>query len=171
MSLQIGRDVFVRVHYDLRDGRGNILETTDEPAEFVWGYNTLLPSLELAIEGMVSGDVVNVSLEPEDAYGTRDEDGVFAVAREEFPENVPLEIDNEYTAESDDGSSITMRVIELHDDHVLVDTNHPLAGETLNFNVQVLDVRAATEDEILAARAEASEVGEQYADVTDAMPS
>jgi FKBP-type peptidyl-prolyl cis-trans isomerase SlyD len=171
MSLVIGPDTFVKIQYDLRDGRGNLLESTESPAEFVWGYETLLPALEQSLEGLAKGDVINLSLEPEDAYGTRDEDGVFAVAKDEFPTDNPLEVGNEYTAEGDDGTVVTMRVVELHDEHVLVDTNHPLAGETLNFQVRVLDVRAATDDEILAARAESSEVGEQFADATEGLPS
>jgi FKBP-type peptidyl-prolyl cis-trans isomerase SlyD len=171
MSLVIGPDTFVKIHYDLRDGRGNLLESTENPAEFVWGYETLLPALEQALEGLAKGDVINLSLEPEDGYGTRDEDGVFAVAKDEFPTDNPLEVGNEYTAEGEDGTVVTMRVVEIHDEHVVVDTNHPLAGETLNFQVRVLDVRRATDDEILAARAESSEVGEQFADATEGLPS
>lgn len=171
MSIAVGPDTFVTIHYDLRDGRGNLLESTEDPAEFVWGYDTLLPALEAALEGMTAGEVVNLTLEPEDAYGTRDEEGIFAVSRDEFPTDAPLEVGNEYTAEGEDGTVLTMRVVEVHDDHVMVDTNHPLAGERLNFHVRVLDVRPASEDEILAARAEASEVGEHFAGVTEGMPS
>jgi FKBP-type peptidyl-prolyl cis-trans isomerase SlyD len=171
MSIAVAPDTFVTIHYDLRDGRGNLLESTEDPAEFVWGYDTLLPALEHSLEGLTRGEVVNISLDPEDAYGTRDEDGVFAVAKDEFPTDNPLEVGNEYTAEGDDGTVVTMRVTEIHDEHVLVDTNHPLAGETLNFHVRVLDVRKATDDEILAARAESSEVGEQFADTTENLPS
>jgi|LNFM01.1.fsa_nt_gb FKBP-type peptidyl-prolyl cis-trans isomerase SlyD len=171
MSIAVGPDTFVTIQYDLRDGRGNLLESTEDPAEFVWGYDTLLPALESALEGMTRGEVVNLSLEPEDAYGTRDEEGVFAVAKDEFPTDAPLEEGNEYSAEGEDGTVLTMRVVEIHDEHVMVDTNHPLAGERLNFQVRVLDVRRATDDEILAARAESSEVGEQFAGATEGLPS
>lgn len=171
MSLAVGPDMFVTIHYDLRDGRGNLLVTTSDPEEFVWGYNTLLPALEQSLEGMTRGEVINLTLEPEEAYGTRDEDGVFAVSKDEFPSEAPLEEGNEYTAEGEDGTVLTMRVTEIHDDHVMVDTNHPLAGERLNFHVRVLDVRKATEDEILAARAESSSVGEHFAGVTEGLPS
>jgi FKBP-type peptidyl-prolyl cis-trans isomerase SlyD len=171
MSLAVGPDTFVTIHYDLRDGRGNLLQTTEEPAQFVWGYGTLLPALEQALEGATPGTVLNLTLEPEEAYGTRDEDGVFAVAKDEFPAETPLEEGNEYTAEGEDGTVLTIRVIEIHDDHVMVDTNHPLAGERLNFHVRVLAVRKATEDEILAARAESSSVGEHFAGVTESLPA
>jgi FKBP-type peptidyl-prolyl cis-trans isomerase SlyD len=66
-------------------------------------------------------------------------------------------IGQEFSAEGDDGTTITMRVIEVHDDHVTVDANHPLAGETLNFQVRVVSVRAATEQEVLTARADLAE--------------
>lgn len=171
MSLAVGPDMFVSIHYDLRDGRGNLLDSTEDPAEFVWGYDTLLPALEQSLEGMHKGEVINLSLEPEDAYGTRDEDGVFAVSKDEFPEDAPLELGNEYSADGEDGTVLVMRVIEVHDDHVMVDTNHPLAGERLNFHVRVLDVRKATDDEVLAARAESSSVGEQFAGITEGLPS
>lgn len=167
-DVSIGRNTFVSIHYDLRDGRGNLLERTEDPAEFVWGYDTLLPALESALEGMQKGEVLNVTLSPEEAYGTRDEDGVFTVPNEEFPSDNPLEEGNEYTAEGEDGTILTMRVVEIHDDHVMVDTNHPLAGETLNFHLRVVGVREATDDEVLAARAEASEVGELF---SEALPS
>lgn len=155
MNDAIGPGQWVSLHYTLRDGRGNVLESTEEPLEFVYGYGGLEPpAFEAALEGLREGDVVNITLAPEDAYGTRDETNVFEVAREEFPEDTPVEVGSEFVAEGEDGIALTMRVIEVHDDYVVVDANHPLAGETLNFQVRVLKVRPATEDEILAAKAE-----------------
>jgi FKBP-type peptidyl-prolyl cis-trans isomerase SlyD len=157
MGVPIGPGMWAQIHYELRDGRGNLLEVTDEPVEFVYGYSGLVPGLEAALEGLEAGDAVNVSIPPEDAYGTRDETNVFQVDREEFPEDAQLEVGSEFVAEGEDGTTLTMRVVEVHDDHVVVDANHPLAGETLNFQVRVLEVRPATEDEVLAAQAEVSE--------------
>lgn len=156
MDLAIGPGTWVRLRYSLFDGRGNLLETTDEPVEFVYGYGDLVPGLEAALEGAQSGESLNVTVAPEDGYGTRDDTNVFAVEREEFPKDTDLEVGSEFVAEGDDGTSMTMRVTEVHDDHVLVDANHPLAGETLNFQVHVLNVRSASDDELLAAKVEAS---------------
>jgi FKBP-type peptidyl-prolyl cis-trans isomerase SlyD len=160
MPTVVGPDTWVRIEYELRDGRGNVLESTEEPVEFVYGYSDLLPALEAALEGASKGDAVNVSIPPEDAYGTRDESNVFRVDRTEFPDDAELEVDDEFVAEGEDGTRLTMRIEEVQEDYVVVDANHPLAGETLNFQVRVVDVRAATEDEILAARAEATDGGE-----------
>jgi FKBP-type peptidyl-prolyl cis-trans isomerase SlyD len=156
MSDVVGPGQWVQLHYELRDGRGNKLEVTEEPVEFVYGYSGLVPGLESALEGLKQGDAVHITIPPEDAYGTRDESNVFQVDRDEFPEDAALAVGSEFVAEGDDGTQLTMRVTEVHDDYVVVDANHPLAGETLNFQVRVLRVRPATEDEILAARAEAS---------------
>jgi FKBP-type peptidyl-prolyl cis-trans isomerase SlyD len=156
MNDVIGPGQWVRIQYQLRDGRGNELETTEEPVEFVFGYSKLVPGLEASLQGLHQGEAVNITIPPEDAYGTRDEANVFHVDREEFPDDTQIEAGSEFVAEGEDGTSLTMRVMEVHDDYVVVDANHPLAGETLNFQVRVLTVRAATDDEVLAAKAEAS---------------
>ncbi len=159
MSAAIGPGMFVRIHYTLRDSRGNLLESTegDEPHGFVWGMGAVVPGLEMALEGARKGDVVNATVAPEDAYGLRDDTDVFEVDRDEFPNPEGVVVGQEFTAEGDDGTTLAMRVVEVHDDHVKVDANHPLAGETLNFQVRVLDVHEATPDEVLAARAELAE--------------
>jgi FKBP-type peptidyl-prolyl cis-trans isomerase SlyD len=156
MAPSIGPGTHVTMHYTLRDGRGNLLESTehDDPHAFVWGYSTLVPGLESALEGSIAGEVIHVTVAPEDAYGLRDPTDIFAVDREEFPKTPTIEKGQEFSAEGDDGTTITMRVVEVHDDHVVVDANHPLAGETLNFQVRVLSVREASDDEVLNARAE-----------------
>lgn len=159
MSAAIGPGMFVEVHYTLRDGRGNFLESTEgeKPYGFVYGFGTLLPSLEQALEGAQKGEVLNVTVDPEDGYGTRDSTDVFEVDRDEFPDTESIAPGAEFTAEGDDGTTLTMRVLQVHDDHVVVDANHPLAGETLNFQVRVVSVRAATEQEVLTARTDLAE--------------
>ena len=153
----IGPGNWVQIEYELRDGRGNQLEKTEEPVEFVYGSSDLLPAFEQALEGLAQGDAVNISIPPEDAYGTRDESNVFKVDRTEFPDDAELSIGDEFVAEGEDGTRLNMRIDEVHDEYVVVDGNHPLAGETLNFQVHVLTVRPATEDELLAAKIEASD--------------
>ncbi len=158
MGMAVGPGTWVALRYKLFDGRGNLLEATEEPVEFVFGFGTVVPGLEAALEGAANGDSLNVTLAPEDAYGTRDETSVFAVERSEFPADAGIEIGTEFVAEGEDGTSMSMRVTEVHDEFVVVDGNHPLAGETLNFQVLVLGVRKATDDEVLAAQAEESGV-------------
>src|SRR4051812_13716444 len=126
MSDVIGPGQWVQIRYELRDGRGNELEATEEPVEFVYGYSGLVPGLEAAIEGLRQGDAVNITIPPEDAYGTRDETNVFHVDRDEFPDDAMIEVGNEFVAEGDDGTALTMRITEVQDDYVVVDANHPL---------------------------------------------
>jgi FKBP-type peptidyl-prolyl cis-trans isomerase SlyD len=150
----IRKDAWVVLDYVLYDEDGDVLEATDDeegrPLGFVWGYGFLVPGLERALEGMKAGDTKEVVIPPEEGYGARDEALEHWVDRADFPEE--LEVDDEFAAESEDGEEITLRVVEIEGDAVLVDANHPLAGETLRFEVMVRAVRPATPDEIAAAR-------------------
>jgi FKBP-type peptidyl-prolyl cis-trans isomerase SlyD len=157
-AIQAGK--FVEFEYTLRDGRGNFIEATEGVQGVVWGRSGLIRGLEQALEGASEGDVLNVMVPPEDAYGTRDPDSIFEVPKEEFPDPESLKPGAEFVAEGSDGTSLTMHVVEVHDDHVVVDGNHPLAGETLNFQIHVRAVRAATADELLAAEAERSPIAD-----------
>ncbi len=162
MAHEVGPGMAVSIQYKLRDGRANLLEDTegpdgDGPVRFIWGMSMVLPGLEKGLEGARPGDVINLVVEPEDAYGTRDESDVFDVDRTEFPDPEAIEVGGEYTAEGDDGTTLTMQILEVHDDHVKVDANHPLAGLTLNYQVRVLDVHPATEEENVMAQAELAE--------------
>lgn len=150
------------MHYTLRDGRGNLVESTEGadgegPIEWVVGQSMVVPGLEAALEGSTAGDVVNVTVDPEDGYGLRDESDLFEVDKSEFPDSEAIEPGGEFVAEGEDGTSLAMRVVEVREDSVLVDANHPLAGLTLNYEVRVLEVRPATPDELLAAAADFSD--------------
>jgi FKBP-type peptidyl-prolyl cis-trans isomerase SlyD len=151
----IRRDAWVVLDYVLYDEDGDVLEATDDeegrPLGFVWGYGFMVPGLERALEGMKAGDTKELVIPPEEAYGARDEALEHWVDRADFPEGI--EVDDEFGAESEDGEEITLRVVEIAEDAVLVDANHPLAGETLRFEVMVRSVRPATAEEIGAARA------------------
>ncbi|MGZ3418837.1 MAG: FKBP-type peptidyl-prolyl cis-trans isomerase [Polyangiales bacterium] len=151
----IRKDAWVVLDYVLYDEDGDVLEATDDeegrPLGFVWGYGFMVPGLERALEGMSAGETKELVIPPEEGYGARDEALEHWVDRADFPEG--LEIDDEFAAESDAGEEITLRVVEIEDDAVLVDANHPLAGETLRFEVMVRSVRPATAAELASARA------------------
>lgn len=159
MGGTIGPGQFVEIHYVLRDARGNLLEDTrtEGPRGFVYGMGAVVPGLEAALDGASRGDVLNVTVGPEEGYGTRDPTDVFEVDRSEFPNPDAVTVGTEFVAEGSDGTEITMRVVEVHPNHVVVDANHPLAGETLNFQVRVVSVRPATAAEMLEARTELAE--------------
>lgn len=154
LRMRIVKDAYVVLDYVLYDEDGDVIEATDDeggrPIGFVQGYGTLVPGLERGIVGMAAGETKEVLVTPEEGYGQRDEALEHWVDRSDFPEGV--EADDEFEAENEDGEQMTLRVVEIADDAILVDANHPLAGETLRFEVMVRAVRPATAEELADAR-------------------
>lgn len=170
MSMRIAKDCWVVLDYVLYDDEGEVIETTEptdpegaedasaaaetptggKPLGFVFGYGALVPGLERGLVGMAAGETRVLEVAPEDAYGPRDEGLEQWFDRDEFPPDVAAE--DELAASDDQGRDLTLRVIEVTDDAVLVDANHPLAGEALTFDVVVRAVRAATAQELALAR-------------------
>lgn len=160
LSTQVGPDTVVTLAYTLFGEDGEVIEKTGEGEpglEYVHGYGQIVPGLERAVEGMSVGQERSVVVPPEEGYGDYDDEGVFEVAREDFPNPERVEVDDEFVAEGPDGDSLALRVVEIRPEGFLVDANHPLAGETLRFQVRVLSVRPATDDEIAKAEAEIEE--------------
>jgi FKBP-type peptidyl-prolyl cis-trans isomerase SlyD len=151
--MQVGPDTFVTLSYTLYGEDGEVLDRTedDEPLSYLHGYGQIVPGLERGVEGMTKGDLRSVDVPAAEAYGEYDAEGVFEVERSDFPRPGEVAVGDEFVAESDDGQGISLTVLEVHDDACVVDTNHPLAGENLRFEVTVLDVRPATDGEILKA--------------------
>lgn len=148
-ELHIGPGAWVELHYTIKNARGQVVDSTqgDSPVAFVWGTGAVVPGVEAALEGAAAGDVITVTVPPEDGYGERSERDLFAVDPSEFPDPSAVKVGDEFNAEGDDGAELTMRVVEVYEDHVMVDANHPLAGQTLEWVVRVLKVRPATEAE------------------------
>jgi FKBP-type peptidyl-prolyl cis-trans isomerase SlyD len=159
----------VTLAYTLYDEDDDVVESSEpgDPLTYVHGYGQLVPGLERALEGLSKGAVQDVVVEAEDAYGDHDPEGVFEVDRSEFPDPAAIKIDDEFVAEGDGGHQLTMRVIEVLDEGVIVDTNHPLAGQKLRFHVEVGDVRPATAEEIEVAEKELAEAMDAHDDDHD----
>src|SRR5690606_25207587 len=100
------------------------------------------------------GATRSVLVPPEDGYGEYDDEGLFEVPRNEHPELGDVQVDDELVAEGPHGEEISMRVVGVSDETLTLDANHPLAGATLRFDVEILDVRPATEEEIAEAEEE-----------------
>jgi FKBP-type peptidyl-prolyl cis-trans isomerase SlyD len=156
----------VVLDYTLRDAEDDILDASDgeggEPIVYVHGYGMLVPGLERALAGLAVGEQKDVVVEPEEGFGERDEELVLEIDRSEMPRPDAVEVGDELVAESPDGEEAVMRVIEVTDDAVVLDGNHPLAGETLRYSVVVRDVRPATEEEIEEAAAGFEEAEEAW---------
>ena len=140
--MQAKQDNVVSIHYVLRDTEGEIIDQSQEgqPLAYLHGHGNIVPGLEKAIEGHGEGDEVKATVEPEEGYGPYREELVQKVNREAFQGVDELAPGMSFRAESDAGPMIV--TIKS------VDGNHVLAGQTLNFTVNIADVRQATETEI-----------------------
>jgi FKBP-type peptidyl-prolyl cis-trans isomerase SlyD len=147
MKIQKGR--VVRMHYTLKDENGTTIESSGprEPLTYLHGFGHLIPGLERQLDGREAGLRTSVTVEPKDAYGEKDPQAVIRASRGDFPEGLTLEPGVEVQAETPDGP-LSFTVIAIEGDDAVLDANHPLAGKTLTFDVEVLDVRDATADEI-----------------------
>jgi FKBP-type peptidyl-prolyl cis-trans isomerase SlyD len=140
--MKIGPDTVVSISYNLYDEEGKLLEATtpEDPFIFAFGREMIVPGLERALEGMEPGQSIDVTVAPEDAYGPREPGLVQQIPRAQFPDDVDLEVGMQYRAVTDAGNLIIFAVVGLDDQNVEIDLNHPLAGETLRFEVQVVEV-------------------------------
>ncbi len=153
----------VLLDYVLSGDDGRVIDQSDapgnEPIAYVHGYGMIVPGLEAALAGMRAGDEKKVVLSPEEGFGERDEELVLEVDREELPRPKEVMPGDELVAESPDGEEVALRVVEVREDCVVVDANHPLAGLTLHYVVKVREIRAATDDEVAAAAEAFEEAG------------
>ncbi len=149
--MQIAKNTIVTITYQLSNQTGEVLENTDDGKEGVsylhGGYDGIFPTAEEALEGKSVGDKIDVTMEPEYAFGEYEADLVRVEPRHLFPAEIEVGMQFEGAAEGTD-EFMLYTVTELTEDTVVVDGNHPLAGQTLEFRCTVLEVRAATADEI-----------------------
>jgi FKBP-type peptidyl-prolyl cis-trans isomerase SlyD len=161
--VKIAKDRVVCMDYTIRLSSGQTVETSvgGEPLTYLHGRRQIVPGVEHAVEGLEPGATLEIVVPPPDAYGYRDPAGVFVVPRGAFPDGEDVGPGMMFSAHRPDGRTLTFRVIEANDELVLVDTNHPLAGETLFISLLVHTVRSATDDEISEGRARPESVQRQ----------
>jgi len=148
--MRIASNAVVAIDYTLTGDDGEVLDTSTghEPLAYLHGVGGIIPGLERELEGKQVGDQLQVTVTPADGYGERDEALQQEVSRDQFEgEDIDLAVGMQFQVASEDGPSV-VTVIEIDDDVVTVDGNHPMAGLNLNFDVTVREVRAATEDEL-----------------------
>lgn len=149
MSDVIEAGKVVSLAYTLRDEDGDVLDSSaeDGPLHYLHGAENIVPGLEKELDGRKVGDKLRVVVAAEDGYGEFDEEGVQEVSRAMF-EDVELEVGLQFVTEDEDGDPMPFWVAEIDGDSVTIDFNHPLAGQTLDFEVEILAVRPATADEV-----------------------
>ena len=140
----------VTMNFTLKDNEGNVLDTTQgkEPFSFISGANQILPKLEEKVGEMLIGSKKDVTLQPEDGYGVYQGEAVRTVNRSEFPQDVELGKGMGFLAKSPQGKDIQFFIKEIEGENITVDFNHPLAGKTLHFDVELLNLRDATSEEL-----------------------
>ncbi|PNK61068.1 FKBP-type peptidyl-prolyl cis-trans isomerase [Psychrobacter sp. FDAARGOS_221] len=144
----IAKDTAVRFNYILKDENGNVIDQSQgEPLAYLHGHNNIIPGLEKELEGKSAGDSLTAVIEPADAYGEYQEQAVQKVPRENFQGVDDIQPGMQFQSEAE-GQVMLVTVTDVTDDTVTVDANHPLAGKKLSFDVEIVDVRAATEEEI-----------------------
>ena len=148
MSMQIAKDTVVSLDYELFDAAGTLIEKTQSPITYLHGgYDGVFPMVENALQGKGVGDTCQVRLDPDDAFGEYETDMVRVEPRKLFPENIKVGMQFEGAVEESDQYKL-YTVTGITDDKVVVDGNHPLAGQTLVFSCTVTAVRAATDEEL-----------------------
>ncbi len=145
-GFQLGPGVWTRLRYRVFDAEGELVEGSGGELGFVFGYGTLLPALESALEGLAAGAKRAVELAARDAYGERSPALEMEIAREDFPPDVAA--GDRFELEREDGTEVVVRVLGVSDDGVVVDFNHPLAGQRIRFEIEVLEARAGTPEEL-----------------------
>jgi FKBP-type peptidyl-prolyl cis-trans isomerase 2 len=132
----------VKVHYTgtLEDGTVFDSSREREPLEFTIEGGQIIPGFEEAVVGMEEGEEKSVDIPPEKAYGPRQEDAVMEFPREQLPPDMEPEEGMQLQLQSQDGNAFPAQVVEVGDETVTLDANHPLAGETLNFDIELVEV-------------------------------
>ncbi len=147
--MQIESNSVVTLHYTLKDNDGNIIDQSDDGSFlYMHGAMNIIPGLENALAGKSAGDEISVKVSPEEGYGVKDEARIQEVPKDMFDSADDIQVGVQFHAQGPDGSAVVVTVIEVKDDAVVIDANHALAGVDLNFEVKIVDVREASEEEI-----------------------
>ena len=158
IAMQAGKDKIVSIHYRVSEDQGEEIETSHgrAPMAFLFGHGNIIPGLEQAIAGRAVGDAFDAVIEPEQGYGKRREDFVQRVPKKYFRDGEHLKPGMSTTLSTRDGlRSVT--VLKIGSSVVDVDLNHALAGKTLRFAVEIVDVRDASEEELAHGHAHGPE--------------
>jgi FKBP-type peptidyl-prolyl cis-trans isomerase SlyD len=143
---QLSPGMWARLGYQVFDEEDAVVETGDSELCCLIGYGVLFPALEEKLEGLEQGARRTVLLGPEQAFGQRNPEAQVEVDRADFPDDVaPGDC---YEAEDEDGRPVLLQVLDVSEEGVVVDSNHPLAGQTLRFEVEAREVRPATDEEL-----------------------
>ena len=157
-SMAIGDDTVVSFHYKLSDADGTVNESPEgqSPVVYLHGRNAIVPGLETQLKGKKSGDKFTATVAPEEGYGPRNENAVQRVPLKHLATRGPIQVGQLVVVNTRDGGR-QARVLKVGHFNVDLDLNHPLAGKTLTFDIEIVDVRAATDEELAHGHAHGPE--------------
>ncbi len=145
--MNITKDTVVTLSYRVLDAQGKLLEASEQPMAYLHGgYGNTFEKIETALEGQAAGFATTVELAPADAFGERDEALVQTISKADFPPGV--KVGGTLRGVADDGHERIFTVVKIKGPQVILDGNHPHAGKTLKFDLKVLEVRAASAEEV-----------------------
>lgn len=148
-------DKVITIQYSLTNADGVVVrEATGKPVSYLHGRSALPAKLERSLETHKAGDIVRTRLLPDDAFGKRDLDLVREMPLDEFPPGENIEPGGQVVGTDEDGTQVMFTITGIHDGVAQLDGNHPLAGQTLVFEVEIQDIREATTEELATGRIE-----------------
>lgn len=147
--MQIVNNTAVSIHYVLTNDKGEEIDSTDggDPLVYLHGHGNIISGLEKALHNREVGDKFTIRIEPAEAYGEFSNDMIQVVSRDMFDGIDQLEVGMQFHAAVNTGSSV-ITVTKIDGDDITIDGNHPMAGQALNFEIEVVNVRMATKDEV-----------------------
>ncbi len=147
--MQIEDKKIVVMNYTLTTDDGEVLDqSSDGSFAYLHGADNIIAGLENALTGKMVGDTLNVKVAPADGYGERNDEMIQVVGKEMFESDEGLEVGSQFHAEGPDGQPIMITIAAIDGDDITIDGNHPLAGVNLNFDVSIIDIRDASEEEL-----------------------
>ena len=133
----------VKVHYTGKLDNGDVFDTSRErdPFEFKLGDEAVIPGFEKGVVGMGVGDSKTIEISPDDAYGAKKEELVVEVQKSELPEDIIPSLGQRLQIRQQDGNPIVVTITDMDEDNITLDANHPLAGYTLFFDVELVEIK------------------------------
>lgn len=147
--MQITADMVVSIDYTLTDDQGTVIDSSEGrgPLAYLHGKNNIIPGLENALEGKGKGDSLQVKVSPEEGYGERSDELTQDIPKQMFEGNDDIQVGMQFQTMTESGPQV-VTVTKVEEETVTVDGNHPLAGENLNFDVTIVDIREASAEEL-----------------------
>lgn len=147
----ITNDIVVEMNYILKDDKDKLIDSTQpgKPLAYIQGHNNLVYGLEKEMDGKKVGDKFTVNIIPEEGYGKYDREMIFSYPKEHFGEDSSnLELGMSFQVGDDNGQTLILNIVEIKENEVILDGNHPLAGINLIFDIEVVNIRQASEEEL-----------------------